>query len=136
MTREKAVMVQLGYCIIYVSQVAQSLAFFEKSFGFQRRFLHEGGDYGELETGTTVLAMASHDLGARNLPDGYLHADKSDRPLGFELALVDSDVAGMHQNAIDNGAVEITAPKTKPWGQVVSYVRTPCGILLELCSPM
>jgi len=42
----------------------------------------------------------------------------------------------MHQSAIDHGAMEISAPKQKPWGHVVSYVRTPCGIVLELCSPM
>ena len=59
-TRGKGKMVQFGYCIIYVPDVAQSLAFFEKSFGLKRRFLHEGGDYGELDTGATVLAMASH----------------------------------------------------------------------------
>lgn len=129
-------MVQFGYCIIYVPDVAQSLEFFEKSFGLKRRFLHEGGVYGELDTGTTVLAMASHDLGARNLPDGYQRADQADRPLGFEVALTDPDVAGMHQSAIDHGAMEISAPKQKPWGHVVSYVRTPCGIVLELCSPM
>lgn len=129
-------MVQFGYCIIYVPDVAQSLAFFETSFGLKRRFLHEGGDYGELDTGATVLAMASHDLGAQNLPDGYQRADQADRPLGFEVALCDSDVAGMHRAAIENGAIEISAPKQKPWGQVVSYVRTPCGIVLELCSPM
>ena len=129
-------MVQFGYCKIHVPDVAQSLEFFEKSFGLKRRFLHEGGGYGELDTGTTVLAMASHDLGARNLPDGYQRADQADLPLGFEVALTDPDVAGMHQSAIDHGAMEISAPKQKPWGQVVSYVRTPCGIVLELCSPM
>ena len=129
-------MVQFGYCKFHVPDVAQSLEFFEKSFGLKRRFLHEGGGYGELDTGTTVLAMASHDLGARNLPDGYQRADQADRPLGFEVALTDPDVAGMHQSAIDHGAMEISAPKQKPWGQVVSYVRTPCGIVLELCSPM
>lgn len=129
-------MVQFGYCIIYVPDVAQSLEFFEKSFGLTRRFLHESGDYGELDTGATVLAMASHDLGAQNLPGGYLRADGADRPLGFEVALTDHDVVGMHQGAVANGAVEISAPAQKPWGQVVSYVRTPCGIVLELCSPM
>lgn len=129
-------MVQFGYCIIYVPDVAQSLAFFEKSFGLKRRFLHEGGDYGELDTGATVLAMASYELGVQNLADGYLRADQTDRPLGCEVALCDRDVAGMHQAAIHHGAAEISAPKQKPWGQVVSYVRTPCGILLEFCSPM
>ena len=38
---------KLGYTIIYVPHVAESLKFFERAFGLSRRFLHESGDYGE-----------------------------------------------------------------------------------------
>ena len=38
---------KLGYTIIYVPNVAESLSFFESAFGLSRRFLHESGDYGE-----------------------------------------------------------------------------------------
>ncbi|POA14248.1 glyoxalase, partial [Pseudomonas sp. FW300-N1A1] len=31
---------------------------------------------------------------------------------------------------------QLSAPVTKPWGQVVSYVRCPDGTLVELCSPI
>jgi len=48
-----------GYTIMYVTDVAASLAFFEKAFGFVHRFLHESGDFGELETGETALAFCS-----------------------------------------------------------------------------
>jgi catechol 2,3-dioxygenase-like lactoylglutathione lyase family enzyme len=54
---------KFGYTIIYVPDVTASLVFFETAFGFPRRFLHESGDYGELETGETTLAFASHELG-------------------------------------------------------------------------
>jgi lactoylglutathione lyase len=30
----------------------------------------------------------------------------------------------------------LAAPSTKPWGQVVSYVRAPDGCLIELCTPI
>ena len=30
---------QLGYTILYVADVASSLTFFERAFGFKRRFL-------------------------------------------------------------------------------------------------
>lgn len=59
---------KFGYTIIYVADVAQSLAFFDQAFGLKIRFLHESG-YGELETGATTLAFASHTLGKANLPD-------------------------------------------------------------------
>ena len=51
----------LGYVILYVNDVAASLAFYEKAFGLARRFFHDdnGKAYGELETGATRLAFAS-----------------------------------------------------------------------------
>lgn len=129
-------MVKFGYAITYVDDVKSTVEFFEKAFDMKRRFIHEGGDYGELDTGETVLAFASHSLGEVNLPQGYVNATTSDKPLGTEIALVTGDVKKTHKSAVSNGGTEIKAPEKKPWGQTVSYVRTPSGILLELCSPM
>lgn len=127
---------QFGYTIIYVPDVAASLAFFEQAFGLQRRFLHESGTYGELETGATTLAFAAHALGAANFPAGHVHADRSPLPLGMEIALVTADVEAAHGAALAAGARELAAPAAKPWGQVVSYVRCPDGSVVELCTPM
>ena len=127
---------QFAYTIIYVPNVAESLAFFEKAFGLKRRFLHESGDYGELETGTTTLAFASLALGRANLPRGYVAASESSQPLGFEVALVTPTVEQAYAHAISAGAEAIKAPEVKPWGQTVSYVRCPDGVLVEICTPM
>jgi lactoylglutathione lyase len=127
---------KFGYTIIYVPNVAVSLSFFESAFGLSRRFLHESGDYGELETGETTLAFASLELGSLNFPSGFVAASESDKPLGIEIALVTSTVAEAHANALAAGAVEVKEPETKPWGQVVSYVRCPDGTLVEICSPV
>lgn len=127
---------KLGYAIIYVPDVSASVAFFERAFGLSRRFLHESGAYGELETGETTLAFASHELGDMNFPGGHVAAHDSPKPLGFEVALVTSDVTAAHENAVAAGASELTPPRQKPWGQVVSYVRCPDGILVELCTPI
>ena len=48
---------QLAYTILYVENVAASLAFYSAAFGLERKFLHESGDFGELATGTTTLAL-------------------------------------------------------------------------------
>lgn len=127
---------KLGYTIIYVPNVAGSLSFFESAFGFSRRFLHESGDYGELETGQTTLAFASHELGKINFPMGFVAASESSKPLGFEVALVTPAVEEAHSKALAAGAAEVKAPESKPWGQVVSYVRCPDGTLVEICSPI
>jgi len=127
---------KLGYTIIYVPDVPASLRFFANAFGMKRRFLHESGTYGELDTGETTLSFAAHELGDMNFPGGHVHADTSGQPLGFEVALVTDDVAMAHAKAIAAGAKEMAAPLVKPWGQTVSYVRCPDGILVELCTPI
>lgn len=127
---------KLGYTIVYVPDVAQSLSFFEAAFGLQRRFLHESGTYGELDTGETTLAFAAHALGAMNFPGGHVRASDSQQPLGVEIALVTDDVASVHRKALQEGATELSAPLIKPWGQTVSYVRAPDGTLIELCTPV
>ena len=129
-------MVKFGYAISYVPSVEQSLSFFEDVFDMRRRFITEEKDYGELDTGETVLAFAAHDLGESNFLGGYIRASESEIPLGTEIALVMDNVKVFHDKAIKHGAVELKAPDTKPWGQTVSYVRCPSGILLELCTPI
>ncbi|MFY9510783.1 MAG: VOC family protein [Rubrivivax sp.] len=127
---------KLGYTIVYVPEVAASLAFYERAFGLKRRFLHESGTYGELDTGETTLSFAAHELGDSNFPGGHVRADRSAQPLGMEIGLVTADVPGAHDKALAAGAVELAPPLSKPWGQVVSYLRAPDGCLIELCSPM
>jgi uncharacterized glyoxalase superfamily protein PhnB len=125
---------KFGYTIIYTEDVVKSIEFFEKAFGFTRRFIHESG-YGELETGSTALAFATHELGKSNLPDGYIKANES-KPLGIEIALVTDDVKNSFQKALASGATAIKEPISKPWGQIVAYVRCPDGTLVEICSPV
>lgn len=127
---------KLGYTIVYVPDVARSLDFFTAAFGLKRRFLHESGTYGELDTGDTTLAFAAHELGDMNFPGGHVRASDSAKPLGVEIALVTDDVERAHARAVSVGATELSAPARKPWGQVVSYVRAPDGTLVEICTPV
>jgi len=125
---------RFGYTIIYTDDVEKSIEFFERAFGLKRRFVHESG-YGELDTGSTALAFATHDLGRGNLPDGYIKANEG-KPLGIEIALVAGDVEAAFDRAVTSGAAIIKKPMAKPWGQMVAYVRCPDGTLVELCSPV
>jgi len=71
---------KFGYTIIYIPDVSASLAFFESAFGFSRRFLHESGTYGELQTGETTLVFAAHELAEMNFKTGHVQASKSPEP--------------------------------------------------------
>lgn len=116
---------KLGYTIVYVPDVAASLAFFEQAFGLSRRFLHESGDYGELDTGATTLAFASLALGNSHFAGGVLAASESTKPLGMEIALVTDDVASAHARAVAAGAVALKAPEAKPWGKPCRMYAAP-----------
>lgn len=52
--------------------------------------------------------------------------------IGFATENVEETLA----HAIKEGAVLVEKPKTKPWGQVVAYVKDPDGFLIEICTPM
>ena len=127
---------RFAYTIIYVPDVMASLAFFQNAFGFQPRFVHESETYGELETGATALAFAAHELAESNFSCGHVEAHRSPQPLGMEVGFVTEDVPAAHARAVAAGAEEIAPPVSKPWGQMVSYVRCPDGTLVELCSAL
>lgn len=128
----------LGYVILYVNDVAASLAFYEKAFGFARRFFHDdnGKAYGELETGATRLAFASIVLAREHLKQEVVAASPDKAPLGVEIALTTTDVPALFTRAVTAGARAVSEPATKPWGQTVAYLRDNSSFLVEICTPM
>lgn len=128
---------KLGYVILYVPRVAESVAFYESAFGMECRFRHGGeeGDYAEMATGETALAFASEALA-----DSHGFAYRKTTPEGespsVELALVTDDVPSAFDKAIAAGATVAKQPSEQPWGQTVSYVRDQNGYLVEICSPV
>lgn len=124
---------QLGYTILYVHDVKATLAFYEAAFGLKTRFLHDSGDYGELDTGSTTLAFSSHAL-MRQLGKNPHNAD-AHSPC-FEIALCTADVPAALARAITAGAQLMRPVETMPWGQTIAYVADLNGFLVELCTPM
>lgn len=122
-----------AYTILYVEDVARSLAFYQAALGLKLRFRHESGDYGELETGGTRLAFSSRrlmtQLGKRPRPA------EAGAPC-FEIAFTTEDVAAAMKRALEAGATRIQDPAEMPWGQTTAYVADPDGFLVELCTPM
>lgn len=130
---------KFGYAIIYVENVKTALEFYDQAFGFKTRFIHESDpseQYGELDTGDTVLAFASFPVADSILPSGYSKLSELSKPAGFEIAIVTSDVSKTLSSAIAAGAELIKEPQQKPWGQTISYVRAPDGVLVEICTPV
>ncbi|MGV3278123.1 VOC family protein [Rickettsiales bacterium LUAb2] len=123
---------KLGYTIIYVNNVEESLAFYQKAFNLKILFLDESKAYGELDTGTTKLAFASQEAIEMSGNTASLHNSESKRT--FEIAFLSENVEKDVTNACNNGATLIVAPAVKPWGQTVAYVKDINGVLVEICS--
>jgi catechol 2,3-dioxygenase-like lactoylglutathione lyase family enzyme len=124
---------KLGYVILYVPDVATTVAFYERAFGLVRRFIHESGQYAEMETGATALAFASEEM-ASTTCHGFRRNRLEDQAAGAEVAMVTTDVPKSFACAVEAGALPVVQPIEKPWGQVISYVRDSNGFLVEICS--
>ena len=121
------------YSILYVDSVPDTLKFYELAFGFKTRFLHEAGDYGELDSGDTTLSFSSLKL-MRELGKNPAVAQPNN-PV-FELAFESDNVQASLQLAVEAGATLVQEPIVQPWGQTTSYVSDPNGFLIEICSPV
>ncbi|WP_254561033.1 VOC family protein [Dyadobacter diqingensis] len=129
-------MIKFAYTILYVQDVTKSITFYENAFGFERKFIAPGNDYGELITGDTTLSFASTELAKTNLSEGFVESSPGGKPFGIEIGFAAADVEKTYADAIKAGAVSVEKSKTKPWGQVVAYVKDPDGFLIEICTPM
>lgn len=129
-------MVKFAYTILYVNDVEKAISFYEEAFGFNRKFVTPDNDYGELFVGETTLSFASFTLANSNLEDGFVESNLNNRPFGIEIGFTTENVEETLKNAVNAGATIVANPKTKPWGQIVSYVRDLDGFLVEICTAM
>lgn len=125
---------KFGYTIFYVKDVEATLGFYEKAFGFKKRFMAEGGDYGELETGATVLSFASHGMAKKNGLQIQTETKAGHFPM--EIAFTTDMVDSVMKKAVSAGAKELKKPEKKPWGQTVGYVEDINGFVIEICTPI
>lgn len=124
------------YALLYVQDVEASLRFYETAFGQKRRFLADGGGYGELDTDGAVLGFVSVKQAAGNLPKGFRRGSQHEAPGNFEVGFVTDDVAAAYAMAVKAGAQPYAAPAAKPWGQTIAYVRDLDGVLVEIAGKM
>jgi uncharacterized glyoxalase superfamily protein PhnB len=129
-------MIKFAYTILYVEDVTKTISFYQQAFGFTQKFITPDNSYGELISGETTLSFASKPLASSNLKDGFIESNLNEKPFGIEIGFTTDDVQKTINDALLYGAVLVTEPKTKPWGQVVGYVRDLDGFLIEICTPM
>lgn len=129
-------MVKFAYTILYVQDVTKTITFYEKAFGFTRKFVTPENDYGELSAGETTLSFASTILAKSNMVGEFAESNLANKPFGIEIAFTTNDVEKIVQTAVSAGATIVENAKAKPWGQTVAYLRDLDGFLIEICTPL
>lgn len=125
-------MTKFAYTILYVKNVEKTIKFYESAFGFSKKFITPENDYGELFVGETTLSFASLTLANSNLKDGFIQSSLTDKPFGIEIGFTTENVEETLKSAVNAGAIILEKPKTKPWGQLVAYIRDLDGFLIEI----
>jgi catechol 2,3-dioxygenase-like lactoylglutathione lyase family enzyme len=126
-------MARLDGLMLWVADVPASVDFYEKAFGLERAWVRDEGDYAQMSTGETTLQFAVETAAPTSGVD--IRLNRADGPAaGMQLSLVVDDVPAAFDQAVNAGAIAVADPVTKPWGQVVAYVRDPDGVLVELSN--
>ena len=129
-------MAKFGYTMAYVDDVADELEFFTKTFDLKPKMVHPEGYYAELDTGSTILSFVSRSAVSSSSIYEDIKEYVDNKQSGMEIAFLSDDIQQDYRNAIKNGAKPLRDPEETEWGQGVSYVRTPQGLLLDICSKM
>ena len=125
---------RFGATVLYVNDVRAAIDFYQRAFGLALRFHDETLGFAELETGGSILALASHSVGELLMPNSY-SPPEGGRPAGVEIGFLSDDVPGAFAKVIAAGAAPIALPKRMPWGLEVAYARAPDGTILGLSEP-
>jgi lactoylglutathione lyase len=106
--------------IVFVEDVARSLAFYERVVGAELDHFDEDGSYGELKSG---IGFAAHGHVERHLDLSFHRNEPEGVPNGFELELAVDDVDAVFARAIDAGATAVWEPRDKPLGPLGANPR-------------
>ncbi|KAJ0979460.1 hypothetical protein J5N97_014934 [Dioscorea zingiberensis] len=125
-----------AYTVIYVKDVAESVAFYASAFGYNVRRLDESHRWGELESGETTIAFTpKHQRETDEITGAVKEPASSEKQRSqMEVCLAYEDVDAAYQRAVEKGAVPVSPPEPREWGQKVGYVRDIDGIVVRLGS--
>jgi lactoylglutathione lyase len=118
------------YLILIVADLDRALGFYVDVLGL--RLGHRSGDYAQLDTGTTRLALYTRSAMAKTLAMA-LDSPPSNAP-GFEVGFKVTNVDAAFNELIARGAHPVMPPTDRLWGQRTAYLRDPDGHLIELAQ--
>jgi lactoylglutathione lyase len=120
------------YVILIVEDLDRALGFYVDVLGL--RLGHRSGDYAQLDTGSTRLALYTRGAMAKTLGIA-LDPPASNAP-GFEVGFKVIDVDAAFNELIARGAQPLVYPTDRFWHQRTAYLRDPDGHLIELAQDL
>ncbi|XP_006649854.2 uncharacterized protein Mb0911c [Oryza brachyantha] len=130
-----AVSPAFAYTVVYVKDVARSAAFYSAAFGYSVRRLDQSLKWAELESGATTIAFTPLHQRETDALTGAVQLPGTAGERGpVEICFDYADVDAAYRHAVDSGAVPVSAPEQKSWGQKVGYVRDIDGIVVRMGS--
>jgi catechol 2,3-dioxygenase-like lactoylglutathione lyase family enzyme len=120
------------YIVLIVEDLDRALHFYTRVLGL--RLGHRSGDYAQLDTGATRLALYTRTAMAKTL-SMPLDAPAANMP-GFEIGFKVADVDAAFSELVARGALPVVPPTDRFWGQRTAYIRDPDGHLVELAQEL
>ena len=120
------------YVILIVESLDRALQFYTGVLGL--KLGHRSGDYAQLDTGATRLALYTRSAMANTL--GMALQTPSSNAPGFEIGFKVADVDAAVNELVASGASLTVPPADRFWGQRTAYVRDPDGHLIELAQDL
>lgn len=125
-------MVRLAQTYLMVTDVAESVDFYETVFGLS--VAERSADRVTFRTGECELVL-QEDFTDETFADFGLHPPASDRGEGVFVVLAVSDVDAVAERATEWGAPVPAEPRTVDWGRRLCLVRDPDGYVIEAGRP-
>jgi catechol 2,3-dioxygenase-like lactoylglutathione lyase family enzyme len=122
----------LDYVVLVVADLERSLAFYTETLGLALQIRAE--HYAQIQAGSTRLSLYTREAMRETLGTA-LDAPSPSAP-AFELGFKVPDCDAAFAELVAAGALPVTRPTTRFWGQRTAYVRDPDGNLIELVQDL
>jgi lactoylglutathione lyase len=117
---------RLGHVILYVTDLAVSVAFYRDAVGLEHRFTEAG--YAEFGTGATRFALYE-----RRRAEWLTGNPVVPGPAG-EIVLLVEDVDAIAAALRGRGLPLLSGPADRPWGHRTVHVADPDGFVVEFAQ--
>jgi lactoylglutathione lyase len=117
---------RLGHVILYVTDLAVSVAFYRDAVGLEHRFTEAG--YAEFGTGATRFALYE-----RRRAEWLTGNPVAPGPAG-EIVLLVEDVDAIAAALRGRGLPLLSGPADRPWGHRTVHVADPDGFVVEFAQ--